>query len=128
MNNCDYHAALSFYKLTELRERVRLDVYAILYVNDSIFLEVIVMGYCSDKMEKLRNLPNPYAWLYITAKVLGGVAIGVLLANWLSTWTWWIFMIIACIVAIPVVWKLFSKLRRCGYPRSFSIITIAGYL
>jgi hypothetical protein len=67
------------------------------------------MSYYSDKIEKLKNLPNPYALLYITAKVLGGVGIGVLLANWLSTWTWWIFIIIACVIAIPVVWKIFSK-------------------
>jgi len=67
------------------------------------------MSYYSDKIEKLKNLPNPYALLYITAKVLGGVGIGVLLANWLPTWTWWIFIIIACVIAIPVVWKIFSK-------------------
>jgi len=67
------------------------------------------MNYYSDKIDKLKNLPNPYALLYITAKVLGGVGIGVLLANWLSTWTWWIFIIIACIIALPVVWKIFSK-------------------
>lgn len=67
------------------------------------------MSYYSDKIEKLKNLPNPYALLYITAKVLGGVGIGVLLANWLSMWTWWIFMIIACLIAIPVAWKIFSK-------------------
>ncbi len=67
------------------------------------------MGWYSDKIAKLKNLPNPYVLLYVTAKVLGGVGIGVLLANWLSTWTWWIFMIIACIIAIPVIWKLFSR-------------------
>lgn len=67
------------------------------------------MNYYSDKIEKLKTLPNPYALLYVTAKVLGGIGIGILLANWLSTWTWWIFIIIACIIAIPVVWKLFGK-------------------
>ena len=67
------------------------------------------MGCCSDKIEKLKNLPNHYVLLYVTAKVLGGVGIGVLLANWLSTWTWWIFIIVACVIAIPVVWKLFSR-------------------
>jgi hypothetical protein len=67
------------------------------------------MGCCSDKIEKLKNLPNSYALLYVTAKVLGGVGIGVLLANWLATWTWWIFIVIACAIAIPVVWKLFSR-------------------
>ncbi len=67
------------------------------------------MGWYVDKIEKLRNLPNPYALLYVTAKVLGGVGIGVLLANWLSTWTWWIFIVIACVIAVPVIWKLFSR-------------------
>jgi len=67
------------------------------------------MGWYGDKIEKLKSLPNPYALLYVTAKVLGGVGIGVLLANWLSTWTWWIFIVIACVIAIPVVWLLFSK-------------------
>jgi len=67
------------------------------------------MGCCSDKIEKLKNLPNPYVLLYVTAKVLGGVGIGILLANWLATWTWWIFIVIGFAIAIPVVWKLFSR-------------------
>jgi len=67
------------------------------------------MGWFGDKIEKLKSLPNPYVLLYVTAKVLGGVGIGVLLANWLSTWTWWIFIVIGCVIAIPVVWKMFSK-------------------
>lgn len=67
------------------------------------------MGWYGDKIEKLKKLPNPYVLLYVTAKVLGGVGIGVLLANWLSTWTWWIFIVIACVIAIPVFWKLFSR-------------------
>ena len=67
------------------------------------------MGYCSDKVEKLKGLPNPYVLLYVTAKVLGGVGIGVLLATWIATWAWWIFIVLACVIAIPVVWKLFSR-------------------
>jgi len=67
------------------------------------------MGWYSNKIEKLRSLPNPYALLYVTAKVLGGVGLGVLLATWLPTWTWWIFMVIACVITVPVVWMLFRK-------------------
>ena len=67
------------------------------------------MGWYGEKIEKLKNLPNPFALLYVTAKVLGGVGIGMLLANWLSTWTWWIFLVVACVIAIPVIWKLFSS-------------------
>ncbi|MFC1931846.1 hypothetical protein ACFLXJ_06585 [Chloroflexota bacterium] len=67
------------------------------------------MGWYGDKIEKLKSLPTPYALLYVTAKVVGGISIGVLLAIWLPTWTWWIFMVIACVIAIPVIWLLFSK-------------------
>jgi hypothetical protein len=64
---------------------------------------------CCDKLEKLKELPNSYALLYITAKVIGGISIGVLLATWIDTWFWWIFMVIACVIAVPVGWKLCSK-------------------
>ncbi|HJX03549.1 MAG TPA: hypothetical protein VJ488_03210 [Dehalococcoidia bacterium] len=69
----------------------------------------MTMGIWSDKIKELKNLPNPYALLYSTAKVLGGVGIGVLLANWLPMWTWWIFIVIACVIAIPIIWKLLRK-------------------
>lgn len=67
------------------------------------------MSCYGNKVERLKNLPNAYFLLYVTAKVLGGIGIGVLLVNWLPAWTWWIFIIIACVIAIPVVWKIFSK-------------------
>ena len=67
------------------------------------------MGGYIDIVDKLRNLSNPLAFLYVTAKVMGGIAIGVLIATWIETWTWWIFMLIAFIIAIPVIWKIFSK-------------------
>ena len=67
------------------------------------------MGIWSEKIKELRTLPNPYGLLYITANVLGGVGVGVLLAKWLPTTTWWIFIIIACVIAIPVIWRLLRK-------------------
>ena len=67
------------------------------------------MGWYTDKVDRLRNLSNPFALLYVTAKVIGGIGIGVLLATWIETWPWGIFMLIACIIAIPIVWKIFSK-------------------
>ena len=67
------------------------------------------MSWYGDKVAKLRNSSNSNFLLYVTAKALGGVSIGLLLANWLSPGTWWIFMVIACVIAIPVVRKLFSR-------------------
>ena len=69
------------------------------------------MGWYSENIAKLQQLSTTYFVLYVTAKVIGGVGVGVLLANWLPTWTWWIFMVIAVLIAIPIYFKgnLFSK-------------------
>jgi len=67
------------------------------------------MGWYKNKFDKLKQLSNPQLFLFIGAKVIGGLSIGVLLATWLPTWTWWIFMVIAVIIAIPVYGKLLGK-------------------
>jgi len=67
------------------------------------------MNWFSNKMEMLRQLPNPYFLLFATTKVIGGIGFGVLLANWLPTWTWWIFIIISLIIAIPLFRLLFGR-------------------
>lgn len=67
------------------------------------------MSWFSDKVEKLKSLPNPHIVLFVAAKVIGGIGIGVLLATWIAIWTWWIFIVLAFVIAIPVVWKLFSR-------------------
>ena len=59
------------------------------------------MSWISDKVEKFRQVPNPYFTLHITAKFLSGVGLGVLLAIWLPVWTGWIFIVIALLIAIP---------------------------
>jgi len=59
------------------------------------------MSWISDKVEKFRQVPNPYFTLHITAKFLFGVGLGVLLAIWLPVWTGWVFIIIALLIAIP---------------------------
>ena len=59
------------------------------------------MGWFGNKVEKFRQVPNPYFSLHITGKFLAGVGIGVLLAIWLPTWTWWIFIVAALVIAIP---------------------------
>ena len=59
------------------------------------------MSWISGKVEKFRQVPNPYFTLHITAKFLFGVGLGVLLAIWLPVWTGWIFIIVALLIAIP---------------------------
>ena len=54
------------------------------------------------KLEKLRQLSKGQLLLFITVKFLAGVAIGLLLATWLPTWIWWIFLVIGLLIAIPL--------------------------
>ncbi len=39
------------------------------------------MGWIGDKRERFRQVPNPYFSMHITAKFLGGLGLGVLLAT-----------------------------------------------
>jgi len=59
------------------------------------------MGWIGDKIEKFRQVPNPYFALHITSKFLFGVGLGLLLASWLPIWTGWIFIVVALLIAIP---------------------------
>jgi len=59
------------------------------------------MSWIKDKVEKFRQVPNPYFTLHITGKFLVGVGLGVLLTTWLPIWTGWIFIIAALVIAIP---------------------------
>jgi hypothetical protein len=63
------------------------------------------MNWYMDNIEKIKQLSTPYFVLYVTAKVIGGTGIGILLANWLPVWTWWVFIVIAVIIAIPIYFK-----------------------
>lgn len=59
------------------------------------------MSWISDKIEKFRQMPNPYFALHIASRFLFGVGLGVLLGTWLSIWTGWIFIVVALVIAIP---------------------------
>ncbi|MBA7635150.1 hypothetical protein ES703_42751 [subsurface metagenome] len=67
------------------------------------------MGWFGDRMEKLRQVPNPYFTLHITSRFLFGVGLGILLAIWLPTWTGWVFIGIALLIAIPSVRIILRK-------------------
>ena len=68
-----------------------------------------MVGWYIDRVDRLRQLSNPLAFLYVTAKVIGGISIGILITAWIETSTWWIFMLVAFIIALPVIWKVFSR-------------------
>jgi len=67
------------------------------------------MTWISVKTEKFRQVPDPYFSLHVTAKFLAGLGLGVLLATWLPVWTWWIFIVVALVIAIPSARIVLSK-------------------
>ena len=67
------------------------------------------MSWYGNKVEKFRQVPNPYFALHITGKFLAGVGLGVLLVSWLPIWTGWIFIIAALVIAIPSARIILSK-------------------
>jgi len=67
------------------------------------------MGWLGDKMEKFRQMPNPYFAMHITSRFFFGAGLGLLLAIWLPAWTGWIFIAIALLIAIPGARILLSK-------------------
>ncbi len=67
-----------------------------------------VTNWYGERIDKLRQLSTPRLLLLITVKFLAGVAIGLLLAMWLPAWVWWIFLVAALLLAIPLYAKLFS--------------------
>ena len=60
-------------------------------------------------IEKLRQLSKCQLLLFITVKFIAGVAIGLLLAIWLPIWTWWIFLVVALVISIPLYAKIWGK-------------------
>jgi len=67
------------------------------------------MGWFGDRMEKLRQVPNPYFTLHITSRFLFGVGLGILLAIWLPVWTGWVFIAVSLLIAIPSVRIILRK-------------------
>jgi len=67
------------------------------------------MGWISDKIEKFRQMRNPYFALHIASRFIFGVGLGVLLATCLPIWTGWLFIIVAVVIAIPSSVILLSR-------------------
>ena len=59
------------------------------------------MSWIGTKIEKFRQVPNPYFSMHITGKFLAGMGLGLLLAIWLPVWTGWVFIIAALLIALP---------------------------
>ena len=68
-----------------------------------------IVRWYDSRIEKLRQLPKSHLILLITVKFLAGVALGLLLTIWLPMWMWWIFLVVAVVIAIPLYAKIFSK-------------------
>ena len=58
-------------------------------------------------IKRFRELPTPILILHVTARFVFGVGLGVLLANYLSGFGWWI-IVLALVMGIPGAYKVLS--------------------
>ncbi len=57
--------------------------------------------------KRFKNLPLGLLMLHVTAKFLGGVVIGVLLARYLKDY-WWVILVVALVIVIPSSYRILS--------------------
>ncbi|MHC9540751.1 MAG: hypothetical protein AB9903_14700 [Vulcanimicrobiota bacterium] len=66
------------------------------------------MGWYIKMVEKLKALDTPMFLLFVCAKVLGGLAIGIIIAPYVGRIGWWV-LCAAVIISIPVMIRIFKK-------------------
>ncbi|MDQ7825217.1 MAG: hypothetical protein RDV48_20615 [Candidatus Eremiobacteraeota bacterium] len=66
------------------------------------------MGWYIKMVDKLKALDTPMFLLFVSAKVLGGLAIGIMIAPYVGRIGWWV-MLAAVIISIPVMIKIFKR-------------------
>ena len=62
----------------------------------------------ADKVEKIKRLDTPMFILFVSVKVLGGLAIGIIIAPYVGNIGWWV-LLAALVLSIPVLSKIFKK-------------------
>ena len=66
------------------------------------------MGWYIKMIDKVKALDTPMFVLFVGAKALGGLAIGIIIAPYVGRIGWWV-MLGAIIISIPVMLKIFKK-------------------
>lgn len=67
-----------------------------------------IVGWYMSMINKVKGLDTPTFILFVLAKVLGGLAIGILIAPYVGNIGWWA-LLAAFIISIPVLSKIFKK-------------------
>jgi hypothetical protein len=66
------------------------------------------MGWYMSMVEKVKALDTPMFILFVSAKALGGLAIGIMIAPYVGRIGWWV-LASAIIISIPVMIKIFKR-------------------
>lgn len=71
------------------------------------------MGWYAEKLDKFWGLPKPLIYAHISAKIVFGIGLGILLATYFQGHDWllygWLLIVLSLIVAIPSTYSLFKK-------------------
>lgn len=68
-----------------------------------------IAGWYSEKIGRIKKLPTPLFILFVSAKALGGVAIGIIVAPYVGAIGWWV-MLAALALSIPVISQITKKI------------------
>ena len=68
------------------------------------------MGWYMKMVDRVRALDNPTFLLYVSAKSIGGMAIGIIIAPYVGRIGWWV-LVVAIIISIPVMIKIFKRVK-----------------
>lgn len=66
-----------------------------------------IVSWYADKVGKIKRLETPWFVAFVALKVLGGVAIGIIIAPYVGNVGWWV-LLAAILLSIPLMPKLFK--------------------
>lgn len=68
-----------------------------------------LMGWYANRVERIKRLDTPAFILFVSMKVLGGLAIGIIIAPYVGNIGWWV-LLAAFLLSIPILPKIFKKI------------------
>ncbi len=67
-----------------------------------------IVSWYAANVEKIKKLDTPSFIMFVSMKVLGGVAIGIIIAPYVGNIGWWV-LLAAILLSIPLMMKIFKK-------------------
>ncbi|MBP7055401.1 MAG: hypothetical protein KBB52_00915 [Candidatus Omnitrophica bacterium] len=64
-----------------------------------------IIRWYGEMLKRIKGLDNPLFFLFVSAKALGGLAIGIIISPYVGNIGWWV-LCAALLISIPVFLKI----------------------